>query len=557
AQTASYGSVPIAEEPICKPSFNDTDYSNWIIIDPGNKVRVFTGRTELGQGLKTVITATVTQGLDIPMEALSVIQGDTDQCPNDGATNGSAACLIVGWGFWLACQKIQGNIITRASKRLGIAANELRYRSGGVGLKGSRDTLIKTSDLGDDGAVIIRVDPTTNIAGKQYTDRKILNVNGKKIVTGSLEYVADLKVPGTLYAGFLTQPYHQYITRLESFNAEKAKSLPGIRAIEVVNTRVAVVGERYTDVLNALSKIDATWRTPNRPRELHIEEEARAEAELEEVKEQQGDVESGFASSNLVLSETYYTQYSAHGAIETDTSLAIYDSSTGKCTAWASTQWPHLQRERIAYRLKVEESDVRVISQPAGGAFGGKIGNTVNEEAASLSSKVNAPVKLVYSRKDQFQLRSHFKAAVVIDITTGINSDGKMISRKIDSFEDLAEGSTFVYDIPNTLTRAFKGKLPYSRAVVRGTSFVQTCFAIESHVDMLAQRLGIDPLDFRRQNVQYPAFINLIDDCAERIGYTQGDLGPDEGIGLAMVKHGGAQLGVVAARVAVNRDTGK
>lgn len=555
----SLGSVQDEVEPECIADYTDTDYTNWIVFEPGDRVSVFTGRTELGQGLKTVITATVTQGLDIEPENLTIVQGDTDQCPNDGATNGSAACRVVGWGFWLACLKIQDYLLSTASQTLGIAKDKLRYKSGKVQLKGESNTFINYSEISKSEAVLIKVNPDSLVSTKKYTDKKILNVNGEEIVTGALKYVNDLKIPGMLYAGFLTPPYHKSVTRLNSFEADKAKALEGVRTVNGIDGRVVVVGERYTDVVNGLSLVEAEWAEPKRPKELNIEEEARSGAELQEIKEDVGDVESGLISSTHVLSETYYTQYAIHAAIETDTSLAAYDNIADKWNVWASTQWPHLQRERIAKKLKTDESKVRVISQPAGGAFGGKIGNTVNQEAAVISNSVKAPIKLIYSRKDQFQLRSHFKAAVVIDITSGVDSNGKMIARKIDSYEDLAEGSTFVYDIPNVITKAFKADLPYSRAVVRGTSYVQTCFAIESHMDMLASRIGIDPFEFRRINVQYPAFVNLIDSCAERIGYKGdiNDLEADEGIGIAMVKHGGAQLGVISAKVSVDRATGK
>ncbi len=558
-QTNSFGTVPKEKEPECIEDYTDTDYTNWIVIDPGNKVRVFTGRTELGQGLKTVITATVTQGLDVPIEDLTVIQGDTDLCPNDGATNGSAACRIVGWGFWLACMQIQGYLLNNASEKLGVAVNKLEYKYGRVELKGDRNTFVKFSDIAKRGAVVIKANQNSLVSEKKYTDKKILNVNGEEIVTGSLKYVNDLKLPGMLYAGFLTQPFHQIITKLIKFDAGKAKVLEGVKDVKAIDGRVVVTGERYTDVIKGLSKVEAEWQVPSRPKELKIEEELRDRSHLQEIKEDAGDVESGLISSTYVLSETYYTQYVIHAAIETDTSLAAYDNNAGKWNVWASTQWPHVQREKIAKRLNTSESRIRVISQPAGGAFGGKIDNSVNAEAAAISKFANSPVKLIYSRKDQFQLRSHFKAAVVIDITSGVDSNGKMIARKIDSYDDLAEGSTFVYDIPNVLTRAFKGNIPYYRAVVRGTSYVQTCFAIESHVDMMANRIGLDPFEFRRINVQYPAFVNLIDSVAENIGYSDNNKGPEgnEGIGIAMVKHGGAQLGVISAKVRVDRVTGQ
>ncbi len=557
--SSSFGPVPLEREPECIADYTDTDYTNWIVFDPGENVRVFTGRTELGQGLKTVITAVVTQGLEIEPEQLTIIQGDTDQCPDDGPTIGSAACRVVGWGFWHACLKIQNYLVNSTSTKFGIASDSLEFKSGKIKIKGDDKTFLNYSEISTGEAVVIRVNPDSTVSTKQYIDKKILNVNGIDIVTGALKYVNDLKIPGMLYAGFKTPPYHKSITLLETINDEKTKEIEGIKAVEGIGGRVVIIGERYSDVTKGLSLVEAEWRTPTRAKELNIEEELRASSHLQEVKEDEGDVETALKSSAVVLSETYYTQYITHAAIETDTSLAAYDNNSGKWNVWASTQWPHKQRSQIATELKTNETNIRVIAQPAGGAFGGKIGNTVNSEAAAISNFAKAPIKLIYSRKDQFQLRSHFKAAVVIDITSGVDSNGKMIARKIDSYDDLAEGSTFVYDIPNVLTRAFKGNIPYHRAVVRGTSYVQTCFAIESHVDMMANRIGLDPFEFRRINVQYPAFVNLIDSVAENIEYSDNNKGQEgnEGIGIAMVKHGGAQLGVISAKVRVDRVTGQ
>ncbi len=552
----SYSSEVDDIEPECIADYTDTDYSNWIVFDPGDKVRVFTGRTELGQGLKTVIAATVTQALDIELEDLTIIQGDTDQCPNDGPTNGSAACRVVGWGFWLVCLKIRNYLLTTSAEKTGIASDNLEFKSGKIKIKGDDNTFINYSDISSGEAVLIRVNPDSTLAGKEYVDKKIPNVNGVEIVTGALKYVNDHKLPGMLYAGFKTQPYHKNITRLLTYNAQKAREIEGVKDVASISGRVTVIGERYSAVTKGLSLVDATWNTPGRPKELNIEEELRTNSRLNEVKEDVGDVDGALKSSAVVLSETYYTHYVTHSPIETDQALAYFDNTQKKWKVWASTQWPHKQRELISQRLKISESDIRVIALPAGGAFGGKIQNTVNAEAALIANHAKAPIKLIYSRKDQFQLRSSFKSAVVIDITSGVDTGGKIIARKIDEYDDHAEGSTFVYDIPNVRTNSYMGRIPYGRTVMRGTSYVQTCFAIESHIDMLAQKIGADRFDFRRNNVLYPAFIDIIDSCAERSGYG-GSLGPGEGIGIALVKHGGAQLGAIASRVRVDMETGK
>lgn len=556
AQTVSYGAIPVDDDAHdCTAEDIPIDYTEWIVFGPDNQVSVFTGRTELGQGLKTVITAIVTQGLDITQEQLTVVQGDTDLCPDDGPTVGSAATRQVGMGFWDACQKIRSDVVRRASNLLGIPSDRLEYRSGGVGLKGKTGTLKRVYELGGGEAVILDINPGA-VLSRQYVDRQIPNVNGEMIVTGELKYVGDLEMPGLLYAGWLTQPYHPRLTRLQSVNMDDARALPGIKCVEVVDGRVAVIGQRYSEVVKALNLVKAEWTTPTRSQELRVEEEARAGAQLEEIKEEKGDVEAGLADSELVISETYTTQYATYAQIETDTAVATPMNADGRVTVWVSSQYPHLARQRVMDYLGIPETNVHIIAMPGGGCFGGKIGNIVTREAAKLASIVNAPVKLIYSRRDQFQLESHYKAAVIIDVTIGVSADGRIIARKLDSYQDKGEGTTETYVIPHVRTRAYKAAWPFMRSVSRGTSYVQTCFAVESNMDMAAHRLGMDPFEFRRINVQYPAYLPLIDACAEMIGYG-GALNTDEGIGMGLVLHVGSQLGVAAAKVAVDRVTGK
>ncbi len=540
----------------CKAEFPDIDYRDWIAFGPDGNISVFTGRTELGQGLKTVITAIVTQGLEISQEKLTVVQGDTDLCPDDGITSGSSSTRVVGWGFWLACEKIRNNLVERASLSLGIPANELEFRKGGVGLKGEKGRLISAFELGRGQAVIMDVNLDARSTGKQYIDIKIPNVNAGEIVTGSLKYVGDLKMPGLLYAGWLVQPYHRRLTRLQSADMDAARALPGVKMVDIVHGRVAAVGERYSDVLKALALVKQTWSIPTRPKELPLEE-ARAGAQLIEVKEEQGDINAGLSASDIVFSETYTTQYATHVQIETDTAVAQLEDGGDRVTVWVSSQHPHKARELVARYLNKPLSKVRVIAIPAGGAFGGRQGNPVNWQAAKLASLAKAPVKLVYSRKDQFQLISLYKAACIIDVTTGVSSGGRMLARKVDAYQDMGEGTKYTYDIPNVLVRAYRADWPVGAVPSRGTSFVQTCFATESHVDMVANRLGMDPLEFRCENLYFPAFDNLINYCAEMIGYGRDQLDIDEGIGLAIVKHGGDQLGAVSAKVAVDRVSGK
>jgi isoquinoline 1-oxidoreductase len=558
-QDKTYDVFPMdIDDDECVAAILDIDYSEWIVLGPDGKVKIFTGRTELGQGLKTVLTAVVTQGLEIPQGKLTVVQGDTELCPDDGPTTGSSATKYVGWGYWIACEKIRADLISRASRSLGIPVRELHYRNGGVGRKGTRNILKRAFELGSGQVVKLSVDPRASSSNdKTYVDLGIPNVNAKKIVTGKLKYVGDLYIPGVLYAGWLSQPYHPKQTVLKSADLSAARAIPGVKMVDVIGGRVAVVAERYNDVLKALDAVNAEWSVPQRSEILQLEEESRSRAELFEVKEQEGNVDAGLAVSDLVVSETYTTQYTTQAPMETDTAIARMEDGGKRATVWASSQHPHRAREIVSKFLGISESSIQVIGMPLGGGFGGKTSNPVTMEAAGLARFVGAPVKLIYSRKDQFQLRGRFKAACVIDLTTGVSANGKMMARKIDIIHDMGFGTTNTYTIPHTLTNVYHADWPFKRAVSRGTSFVQTCFAVESHVDMVAAALGVDPLEFRRNNVRFQAFVSLLDVCAEMIGYYNYQPGPNSGIGMAIVNHGGSQLGAVAAEVKVNPSTGK
>jgi nicotinate dehydrogenase subunit B len=563
--TPGAGTPTIRQDPLrdyakdfeCMSISPDIDFKDWIVFDENDNVMIFTGRTELGQGLKTVLTAIVTQGLEIPIEKLTVIMGDTDFCPDDGPTTGSCATREVGWGFWLACMEIRKDMVLRAARLRGLQAEDFEFRQGGIRYKKNPDMSIKPAELSSSDVVLMTIDPhDVSPERGEYTDLGLHNVNAKQIVTGRLKYVGDIKLPGTLYADWLTPPYHPLQTGLVSADLEEARAIPGIKMVDVRRGRVAAIGRRYQDVIRALKAAKTKWSLPTRPKELQVEREIRERAKLVEIKEENGDVDMGLRSSFKTVSETYITQYTTWAQIETDIALAKPENNGNEVTVWASCQYPYKVRQLIAGYLNLPESSVHVIGMPVGGGFGGKTVSPVNQEAADLSRIVGTPVKLTYSRKNQFQLRGSYKMACVIDLTTGVGTDGRILARKIDIYQDKGNGTTGTYAIPNVLTQLYESKWPFARAVSRGTSFVQTCFATESHVDMVAAEIGFDPFIFRRINVRFPAFINLIDACAEMISYDKNLPYPDEGIGIAICHHGGKQMGAVSAQVAVDRSTG-
>ncbi len=538
----------------------DTNYLDCFAFHEDGSVTVLAGRTELGQGFETVLTAIVTQGLAIPSDRLTIILGNTDVCPDHGPTVGSSATEQVAWGIWQACLQIRKDIIRRAAKTHKIPVKNLIYQGGVIRSKRDPEQIIKPVETGMGEIVYMTLDPQASSSDRvtlEYKDLGLDNVNAASIVTGTRKYASDLKLPGTLYADWHIAPYHRKLTRLKSVDLTEAQATSGVSRVERIGSKVVAVAERYNDVVKALTRVKSVWEKPNRPKALHIEQEIRVGAVFQEIKEQTGDVNAGLASSYKTVTETYRTHYTAWAPIETYSALAKMESGGREVTIWSGSQYPHRVRELASLNLNLPESAIHFIHSPVGGAFGGKVAPPVSQEAADLSRRVGAPVKVIYSRKNQFQKRGLYKQACVFDFSTGVGTDGRLQARKLDIYQDLGEGTRDTYAAPHILIKHYRTDMPVNQANTRGTSYVQIGFAQESHMDMVAKTIGHDPFEFRRNNVVLESFVPLIDACADMIRYPRSGLGPDEGIGIGLCNHGARQMGVAAAHVKVNRKTGK
>jgi isoquinoline 1-oxidoreductase len=535
------------------------DYTEWLFIHPDGSVTAHTGRTELGQGLTTVLHNIIAQGLELPDDTIRVVMGDTAKCPDDGPTEGSSATRIVGWGHWRACELIRADLVVRAASVLDLPVKRLHYRDGGVEDRKRPERRVEIGELGDGSVRVGGIDPEArSTVGrrivKQYTDRRTANVNAEAIVTGTLKYTADLFPGECAYGALLLPEYYRHLTSV-SVDLHRAKATEGVLDARTAGRTAYVVGESYTAVQRGLAALDGRWTVPERPRELDNEREIRAGAALEKMVEEQGDPEAGFTEADHVLEETYVTQYASQVPIETETAIARVDD--GEITVWASTQAPFKIPPRTAKRLKISEDIIRVISMPVGGGFGVKVDTPAPTEAAMMAWRSKRMVKHVYSRAHQFFGRGRFKESTVIDIASGVASDGRLVARTIDLFQDEGFGTTDTYTVPHVRTRLFDTDMPARHGTMRGTSFVQSGFAVESHTDMVAEMVGMDPLRFRKKNVAEPAFRPLLDACAEMIGYGQRELPEHHGVGFGICFHGGRQLGAAAAEVAVDPATGR
>ena len=236
-----------------------------------------------------------------------------------------------------------------------------------------------------------------------------------------------------------------------------------------------------------------------------------------------GDVEEGFREADYIFEETFRTPSQRHASMETHCAISSFDSA-GKLTVWSPTQAPFLLQELLAEYLDIPMSKVRVIKPYFGGGFGSKLDMLVEHICALLSRMTGHPVKFVFTREEEFTatLSRH---ADIIRLKVGVKKDSTLSAIKAHLISNegaylykpgpsglAGRGLTKTYRCPNT---KYEGYRVYtnlmSGGAMRGYGNLQAHFAIESMMDMIAEKLGIDPVEFRLRNYKQQGDMNFAD----------------------------------------------
>ena len=417
-------------------------------------------------------------------------------------------------------------------------------------------------------------------------------VDSRGKATGEIRYITDLSIPGMVHGKvFRSTQAHARITRI---NVSEAEQMPGVLAVVTGNDAPYVYGrmvedEPYLarDVVRyigepvaavaavdeetaeaALERIRVEYEPL--PAVFDVEEALRPDAPLihpdlgsyrkgpvpvpvpgtnicSSFKIRKGDVETAFAQSDFVFEHRFTTPAIQHCYIEPCAAIAQVDSS-GILTVWSGTQGSHLLQQLLSASLGIPLDKVRVIQPPYGGGFGGKVPMHVEPIAVALALKCRRPVRVALNREEEFSAATTRHASVVT-IKTGVTRDGRILARKVDAVLDtgayarigplvLRNGSIAAsgpYDIPNVWIDGacvYTNKVP--AGALRGFGTPQMTWAYESHTDMIAHELGLDPVEFRLKNVlreggenasgekvKYVAVDRCIELAAKEIGWNE------------------------------------
>ena len=537
-----------------------SDFNAFLRIGEDGRVTCLTGKIEMGQGIITSLPQMLAEELDTPLDTVDIVMGDTDQCPPDAGTFGSMSTRIFGPVMRAAAAEAKGVLLELAADALKVPQTQLVAKDGVISDQQDPKNKITYGQLAKGQKIerhvaakpALKEPAQFKIAGQSHTRH-----DGEAKVTGKAHYAADIRVPGMLYAKILRPPAHG--ATLKSADTAPAKAVPGAQVIQDGDL-VAVLHE-FPDVAEiALGKIKAEWDTPAATYDDktvfdHLQSVAPAPRNLARG----GDLDEGKKNSAKQFDSTYLNAYVAHSPMEPH--AAICQIEGDKATVWASTQNPFGARDQIAGAIGFPTEKVRVITPFVGGGFGGKTNNQEAVEAARLTKAAGKPVQVMWSREEEF-FYDTFRPAAVVKINSGVDAAGKMAFWDYDVYFAGERGAAQFYTVPNHRTASrgsgFGGPAsahPFATGAWRAPGNNTNTFARESQMEIMAAGAGIDPVQFRLNNLSDPRMIRVLKAAADKFGWTPAKSPSKRGLGVACGIDADTYVAAIA-EVAVDKDKG-
>ena len=514
------------------------DFNAFLRIGEDGRVTCFTGKIEMGQGIITSLAQMLADELDVALDAVEMVMGDTDLCPWDMGTFGSMSTRFFGPPLRAAGAEARQVLLELAAKHLNLPVERLTVENGDVFDTKSPNKRVaygqlakgKTIERHVQGDVAIKSPSAFTIMGTSVTRR-----DAREKVTGDARYAGDIQLPGMLYAKILRPPAHG--AKLLKVDTSAAGRMEGVQVVE--DDDFVAVLHRYPDIAEkALRAVKATFDQPEASvDETSIFEHLLKVAPAGEVSGQGGDLKTGEQQATTLIETTYLDGYVAHAPMEPHTAVAKIDGDTA--TVWASTQSPFGAQNSVARALQFPLEKVRVITPFVGGGFGGKTSNGQAIEAARLAQLSGKPVQVAWSREEEF-FNDTFRPAAVVKIRSGLNNEGRMTLWEYHVYFAGDRGAPHFYDIPHHRTfvhgsgwRGIPGSHPFATGAWRAPGNNTNTFARESQIDIMAAKAGLDPVSFRLQHLRDEKMRRVLTTVSEKFGWTPKVSPSGRGIGLA------------------------
>jgi nicotinate dehydrogenase subunit B len=539
-----------------------TDLNAYLHIGADGKVTCFVGKIEMGQGVETSLPQLLADDLDVALSSVTIVMGDTDLCPWDMGTFGSLSIRQFGPILRQAAADARAVLLQLASERLQVPVDRLTVKAGVVSDSADQKKTVTYGQLTEgkrierkvDGKIPLKAVKAFSVVGHSATRR-----DGSEKVTGKAKYAGDVVAPGgVLHARVLRPPAHG--ATMGQVDTSAAERRPGVKVVRDGDL-VAVLHEHWDEADTALALVKAEWTRHDPPvDDTTMYDHFRKTAGPATTAAQGGNLAEGEKLAAEVVEGTYYDSYVAHAPMEPHSATAVVEN--GKVTVWAGTQTPFPVKNQLVQALKLPADKVRVITPYVGGGFGGKSASRQAVEAARLAMLTGRPVRVVFSRQEEF-FYDAFRPASIVRIRAGLTASKTIALWDYMVYCAGERGAAHFYDIPHHRTAwtggwsGNSGALhPFAVGPWRAPGASSNAFGRESHIDVLAAKAGMDPVEFRLKNLADARMVRTLNAAVKRFGWTPRPAPSGRGVGVALGTDAGTYVALMV-QVAVDKATGK
>ncbi len=523
-----------------------SDFNAFLRVGEDGRVTCFTGKIEMGQGVITSIPQSVADELDVPLDSVDIVMGDTDLCPWDMGTFGSMTTRFFVPPLRAAAAEARAVLMELASEHLKLPIDQLEIKAGVISDKKNSKNQVTYAQLTKGKRIERHLEEKPS--PKDFSEFKVvgkpvLHRDALEKVTGEAKFAGDIRLPGMLYAKILRPPAHD--AKLKSVDTSAAEKMEGIQVVRDGDLVAAL--HKYPDVAaEAIAKVKATYDRP----EATVDDKTIFDHLLKvgsngDTQADGGNLAEGKELSAHVFEEKYLNSYVAHAPMENHTAIARVEG--GKVTVWASTQAPFRVKDQVVEALGFSAENVRIIAPFVGGGFGGKTRCQQGIEAARLAKLTGKPIQVAWSRAEEF-FYDTFRPAAVVKITSGVTDSGRISLWDYSVYFAGGRGSQHFYDIPHhrTMTHGGRGAHPFGTGAWRAPANNTNTFARESQIDIMAAKAGIDPLEFRLKNLKNEQVIRILKTAADKFGWTPEKAPSGRGYGIACGIDSGTWVALMA-----------
>jgi isoquinoline 1-oxidoreductase beta subunit len=500
-------------------------FDAWVRITPDNRVTLILGKSEMGQGVYTSLPMILAEELCVDWKQVSVEQAPTNPKIYDHGTGGSGSVSDSWLPLRQAAAAAREMLIAAAAQKWEVGTDTCKAEKGSV-VHGHPERYFKYGELVEAASKLPIPDfhkvPLKNSDDFSIVGHDMPRFEGRDKATGGAKFGIDSRPPGMLYAVVARCPV--FGGKLVSFDAAKAKAVPGVRDVIAIETKgrgasttggVAVLAENTWAAIQGRKALEVKWdegpAASESSAELHKQFLANA-AKPGKVVRNEGDADSVLASSPKKNEAAYELPFAAHACME-PMNCTVHIRPDG-AEAWVPTQGPQWAQSVIAEAAQLPPEKVIVHTTLMGGGFGRRYQADFVMEAAQVAKSTGKPVMVVWTREDDMQ-HDFYRPASYHKLQGALDSEGKLAawkhfqtstsiaakwSPKGEDDPGLGEfgtGATIPYTTPNLRIEYTLAHSSVPRAWWRSVEHSSSGFVVESFIDELAAAAGQDPLAFR------------------------------------------------------------